>query len=70
MSLAPEHPSGSSHRSGSNSLALGPQNVSERFMYLRGEVTMVPLLMTSLDTCSPVAVVTGKLKGMMSSSAV
>jgi len=59
----------SSHRSGSNSLELGPQNSSARFRYGIGDVMTVPLRTKRLVISSPAAVVIGVLNGMMSSSA-
>lgn len=58
----------SSQRSGSNSLAVAPQNTSAQFMYRMGDETTVPLRMTRLRVCAPDAVVMGVEKGMMSSS--
>lgn len=59
----------SSHLSGSNSFAFGPQNTSERFMARIGEETTVPLATVRLYTVSPVLVVIGDVNGITSSSA-
>lgn len=57
-----------SHRSGSNSFALDPQNASDKLIARIGEATIVPFLITILVTVFPVLVTTGELRGMTSSS--
>ena len=58
----------SSHRSGTNDFALGPQNFSLRLVKIIGECRMVPLGITRELKICPDAVSIGSLSGMMSSS--
>ena len=61
--------SSSSHRSGTNDFALGPQNFSLRLVKAKGECKMVPLGITRELKIWPDAVSIGSLNGIMSSSA-
>ena len=58
----------SSHRSGANDFALGPQNFSLRLVKTIGECTMVPLGIKRESKICPDAVSTGALSGITSSS--
>jgi hypothetical protein len=58
----------SSHRSGVNIFALGPQSISLRLVNTIGECKMVPLGITREFKVCPDAVVIGALSGITSSS--
>ena len=60
---------GSSHLSGLNSLASGPQISSERLTVRIGIATVVPCATVMWSTTSPDAVVIGLLRGITSSHA-